>query len=497
MTIYNINLGINWTNSGIEYAQSYRAQSLKALQQPTKFIFLDFIRNNNIASLTRNLGFEDQDIIWLYQYFTDVNIAPSTTTVDDIISQLHITIDKDTTHSNMKALVFDQGKNFLHLYLNEFGYVDYVETYFNQKLIKRDYYSYVRTLTEYFMPGDGKMFCHMRKYYNEDGTTAYTEYIHEDRHMFVMPQHIFYSKQAFIAHFLQSLHFNHEDIILLDRSEEIEQVVFENKGTAKLGIVIHAEHFKENLTTKSHLWWNEFYEYVLSQWRNVDFYVTATKQQQALLKQHFEDYYQANPVIYCVPVGHLTEIKQSFHRKKHSMMTASRLAHEKHIDWLIKAVIKAHQYIDDLTFDIYGEGKLKTQFSSIIEQHQAQDYIKLLGHVQLDEVYKEYELFLSASMKEGFGLSLMEAVGSGLGIIGFDVNYGNPTFINHEKNGYLLQVEGLNEEAIVAQLTTAIVQFFSKPMANVHEESYTIAQQYTHSAVIEQWNQLIKEVHND
>ena len=36
---------------------------------------------------------------------------------------------------------------------------------------------------------------------------------------------------------------------------------------------------------------------------------------------------------------------------------------------------------------------------------------------------------------------LMEAVGSGLGMIGFDVNYGNPTFISHGENGYLIPID--------------------------------------------------------
>lgn len=34
--------------------------------------------------------------------------------------------------------------------------------------------------------------------------------------------------------------------------------------------------------------------------------------------------------------------------------------------------------------------------------------------------------------------SLLEAVGSGLAMIGFDVPYGNPTFIDNKENGYLL-----------------------------------------------------------
>ncbi len=59
----------------------------------------------------------------------------------------------------------------------------------------------------------------------------------------------------------------------------------------------------------------------------------------------------------------------------------------------------------------------------------------------LKEVYQDYELYLSGSTSEGFGLTLMEAIGGGLPIIGFDVRYGNPTFIDDGGNGYLIPID--------------------------------------------------------
>ncbi len=38
MTIYNINRGIGWASSGVEYAQAYRASILRNIQQDSKFI---------------------------------------------------------------------------------------------------------------------------------------------------------------------------------------------------------------------------------------------------------------------------------------------------------------------------------------------------------------------------------------------------------------------------------------------------------------------------
>ena len=68
MTVYNVNLGIGWASSGVEYAQAYRSKVFSRMQIPAKFIFSDLILADNIAELTRNLGFHDQDVIWLYNF---------------------------------------------------------------------------------------------------------------------------------------------------------------------------------------------------------------------------------------------------------------------------------------------------------------------------------------------------------------------------------------------------------------------------------------------
>ena len=56
MTVYNINLGIGWASSGVEYAQAYRAQLLRNIHEPAKFVFMDMILADNIQHLTENIG---------------------------------------------------------------------------------------------------------------------------------------------------------------------------------------------------------------------------------------------------------------------------------------------------------------------------------------------------------------------------------------------------------------------------------------------------------
>ena len=56
-TVYNVNRGIGWASSGVEYAQAYRSKIFSQLGVRTKFIFTDFFERDNIEYMTKNIGF--------------------------------------------------------------------------------------------------------------------------------------------------------------------------------------------------------------------------------------------------------------------------------------------------------------------------------------------------------------------------------------------------------------------------------------------------------
>ena len=231
----------------------------------------------------------------------------------------------------------------------------------------------------------------------------------------------------------------------------------------------------------------------------IDFYVVATTDQKAVLQQQFEMYKGISPKIYTIPVGSIQYFKFQQQRQPYSIITASRLANEKHIDWLIKAVVQAHKINPHIIFDIYGEGAEKKKLKQLIDSTKANSYIHLKGHVDLTEVYKNYQLYLSGSTSEGFGLTLMEAVGSGLGMIGFDVYYGNTTFIKIGKNGFRVPIDisNINESSIVADLANKILYFFEHDSECFREQSYKIAETYLIENIQKKWKNLIDEVKND
>mgnify|MGYP003303074961 CR=1 FL=1 len=270
----------------------------------------------------------------------------------------------------------------------------------------------------------------------------------------------------------------------------------QNANDARIISIIHADHFSEGSTNEEYILWNNYYEYAFSQRERIFAYVSATEDQAKLVKEQFEEYLGYTPNVVTIPVGSLPELKYpEGKRKPYSLITASRLATEKHVDWIAEAVILAKKEVPELTLDIYGKGTEETKIKELIEKHQAEDYIKLCGQQNLVEVYKNYEAYIAGSTSEGFGLTLMEAVGSGLPIIGFDVRYGNQTFIDHEENGYKIPVHDRMESSErIEKLAESIVRMFKEAdMEAYHKHSYEKAENYLTTEVEKRWATLLKQ----
>lgn len=345
MTIYSINYGIGWASSGVEYAQLYRAHALREGEERLKFVFLELINSENIQTLTENLGFYDEEVISLYQFFTDIKIAQTSVRIDEILQSLNSEITKTKDEGKVKKYFYNAGNNYIVCHFkNEYSdIVNRVEYVSKGALLRKDYYSYTRTFSEYFAPEDDAAKLYMRVFYNENGSVAYNEYINNNDSIFVFNNRILYSKQEFIIYFIENLQLSNSDIILLDRSKDIAQVMIQNRGQAKLGVVIHAEHYNGTNTNDDYILWNNHYEYVFTNAQEVDFFITATEIQNKLLRYQFKKYNHIIPKIYTIPVGNLLTLKKSLNRKPYSIITASRLATEKHVDWLVKAVVLAKQ----------------------------------------------------------------------------------------------------------------------------------------------------------
>lgn len=495
--IYNFNLGIGWASSGVEYAQAYRANIFRKIGVEARFIFTDMFPTENIEHMTANIGFTDNQVIWLYTFFTDTKIAPVSYTLKDLEKTFGDRNYNFSRKGKIARYIFGEGNgNFCTAFMcdEESDRVHRVEYVSGGCLIKKDYYTYCKVYTEYYAPLDGSAYLYQRRYFNEDGQVAYEEIIDGDNVMFKFPDKVLYSKEELVAYMVQELNPQKDDIVIVDRTTDIGQPIFQNAGEAKLGIVIHADHFSEGSTTEDNILWNNFYEYSFGLYGRMDFYVSSTDAQKELLLHQYDKYIGAKPNVVTIPVGSIDELKYpATERKKHSLITASRLASEKHVDWLVQAVVKARKVVDDITLDIYGRGVEADKISALIEKLHAQDYIRMCGHKDLTEVYQNYDAYLSGSTSEGFGLSLLEAIGSGLPIVGFDVRYGNQTFIDDGLNGYKIPVDDdMDASQRIDKLAECVIKLFTQDDPELyHSHSYEVASRFLTVEVEEKWKELI------
>lgn len=490
--VYNFNLGIGWASSGVEYAQSYRANMLRNIGADAKFVFMDMFPRDNIQHMTENIGFLDSEIIWLYTFFTDCKIAPVSYTLSQLENSFGGREFTFSREGNIAKYVFDGNNNFYTVYMvdDTSDRVHRVEIVSNGCLIRKDYFTYCRVYSEYYAPLDKQAHLYQRRYFNVDGSVAYEEIIDNDVVMYQFPDKILCSKEELVGYMVSCLNLTEDDVVIIDRTTGIGQAIMQNTSSAKIGIIIHADHFSEGGTDETNILWNNYYEYAFSQHKHIDFFITATDEQNRLVREQFMQYVGIEPNVITIPVGSLDQLTYPDEpRKPYSLITASRLASEKHIDWLIEAVVDAKEQVPEISLDIYGKGGEEEKLQELIKKLDCGDYVKLCGQQNLNDIYKNYEAYIAGSTSEGFGLTLMEAVGSGLPIIGFDVRYGNPTFIDEGLNGYLIPVyDKMDAKERVKELSKRIVQLFSQSdMDEFHSHSYEKAKEYLTTEVEKRW----------
>lgn len=442
----NVSIGLTQNNQPI--AQAYRTKILKRLGIPAKFIFSNILPANNLEALASNLGLDDDQIIWLYNFFTDVKIAPTTYRLQEFEQQLAPGFTKKVLDGGQRvqyacgevmaeARVVDPKQQTIDRVL-----------YFHQgHLIQDDSYSYVRYASTYYYGRSEQNLIVARDFYNEDGSLAYTQHFNNGQETFEFADHrILPSKDALYREMLRRLDFKPGDVIMMDRLDEDKQLangelIMENHGPAKLVVPIHADHYVP--TSGNNVLWNEYYEYQFSHAEDIDCFLFSTAKQRDLFVQQQVAFNHCRPQSAVIPVGSLKQLRHPAEpRRPFSLITASRLAPEKHLDWLVRAVIEARQTLPELTLDIYGQGVDYAKLQKIIADAHAADYIHLKGQQDLTTIYPQYAAYASASTGEGFGLSLLEAIGAGLPLVGFDVPYGNQTMIDDGRNGYLLDYKG-------------------------------------------------------
>lgn len=493
--IYSFHHFYYWSKGGVESGMAYRARIFRALGLEAKFVFATTFPNANIQHETQSLGFLDSEVIWMYGFFSNCRISPviyRLKQLEDSFGRKDYIFSRD---GDVVKYLFS-GEHYYYLAYLVSGTDDVVhrvEIISNDFLIRKDYYTYCKIYSEYYTPMGNYAHLYLRRFFNEDGTTAYEEVmgneaVVDDVVLYKFPDRLIYSREELVGYMMSRLKLTEKDVVLIDGEPgKIYRSAFIlNAFPAKVGFIFHADHYISS--DENHVFWYRIYEYALSHPEKIAFYVTNTEAQSCLLREQFKRYKGIEPLIETIPAVGLNELKYSEgDRRKHALMSAGRLApREKNMDWVIKAVVEARKSVSDLTLDIYGEGEEEPKLRELIRQLKCEDYVRLCGFQKLDEVYQMYEAYVSAAWVETLGVTLLEAVGSGLPIVGFDLHYGMQTFVDEGENGYRVpwgDIDGL-AKGIVRLFTEADMEKF-------RQHSYEKAKGYLTEAVEKKWENIL------
>jgi glycosyltransferase involved in cell wall biosynthesis len=130
-----------------------------------------------------------------------------------------------------------------------------------------------------------------------------------------------------------------------------------------------------------------------------------------------------------------------------TVVCVGRLAPVKRQDALIDAAVVAKRRVPDLRLVLVGDGPLRSELEARIAHHRAEEWIHLAGrlsHEELIDLYRSAWVVASASLAEGWGLTLTEAAACGTPAVATDIN-GHRSSVVDGVTGVLAPLERLGD----------------------------------------------------
>ena len=136
------------------------------------------------------------------------------------------------------------------------------------------------------------------------------------------------------------------------------------------------------------------------------------------------------------------------------VVAVGRLAPVKRFELLIDAVVQARRRVPDVRLMIVGDGPQRHELQARIAANDASSWISMpgqLGDQALVDVYRSAWIVASASLAEGWGLSMTEGAGCATPAVATDIR-GHRSSVVHGETGLLAQPGELG--TTIAELLT-------------------------------------------
>jgi glycosyltransferase involved in cell wall biosynthesis len=190
------------------------------------------------------------------------------------------------------------------------------------------------------------------------------------------------------------------------------------------------------------------------------------------------------------PLENTDELRKKFGVGDWPIMHAGRLAVERSIDVIIKALPLVKKEFPEAELIISGRGVAEQQLKSLATELGVTDSIKFLGYVEqqtLVEAYNAGKVFAITSTADTQSLVMMQAMACGVPVIGVRAR-ALPEYIN-DTNGFL--IEPGDHEA----LATRIIELFKNEdlRKKLGAGGRASALQYSPAAIADRWEKIYSE----
>lgn len=150
-----------------------------------------------------------------------------------------------------------------------------------------------------------------------------------------------------------------------------------------------------------------------------------------------------------IDFGYIDAVKAE--KVENKIVYAGRLLPHKNLDILIKSMPRVLEEFPDAVLSIVGEGPNKRELLKLAMELNLQGKVEFLGEVEYGEVIKQMKsasLFVLPSTREGFGISLVEAMACRTPVIGVNAKNSGVSEVINGENGLLCELNEIADKIV-------------------------------------------------
>lgn len=186
---------------------------------------------------------------------------------------------------------------------------------------------------------------------------------------------------------------------------------------------------------------------------------------------------------------------KKFDIEKKKIITVARIDYAKGMELLIEVAANVLNKHPDWQWDVYGDGD-KAYTRKIIalrDSRGLENRLNFKGKCSnIYSKYSDYDIFVFTSRFEGFGLTLLEAMASGLPAVSFDIYSGPSEIISNGVNGFL--VEAYDILTMSDKICTLIEN--RKVLSSFAYSSRINMYKFEKNNLMIQWKKLLRQIND-